>query len=478
MGWSSDSRCAAAGTDPPWPPLLKGGKGKRAFRKGGKGRRGDARWSFFWLVQSVCVRLRRWCEGGSCTKSVYAVATMDTKGHELAFVAECLRAAGVAVTIVDVGVQSAPCVVPDVDRATVAGFHPTAEGRIAALAPGDRSPAIAAMSQALVAFLKREHDSGRLSGVIGIGGSGGTALITPAMKALPIGLPKVMVSTVASGNTAPYVGSSDITLMYSVVDVAGLNSVSRRVLGNAAAAIAGMVRFPVPPEEGKPTLGMTMFGVTTPCVTMVRESLEGQGFDCLVFHATGTGGQAMEKLVEAGLIKGVLDVTTTEVADEVVGGVLACGPARFDAILEAKIPYVLSLGALDMVNFGAIETVPERFRGRKLHVHNAQVTLMRTTPDENRRCARWIAAKLNRATAPFRVLIPEKGVSALDAPGQPFFDPEADAALFDELESAVVAGTWSVDRPASLPHQRPGVRGGARGELPEPRRCARARRRQ
>jgi uncharacterized protein (UPF0261 family) len=372
-------------------------------------------------------------------KSVYAVGTLDTKGHELAFVAERLRAEGVSVTIVDVGVQCAPCVVPDVDSATVAAAHPSADGRIAALAPGDRSPAITAMSQALVSFLKREHDSGRVSAVIGIGGSGGTALITPAMRALPIGLPKVMVSTVASGNTAPYVGSSDITMMYSVVDVSGLNSVSRRVLGNAAAAIAGMVRAPAAPEEGKPTLGMTMFGVTTPCVTAVRQSLEGHGFDCLVFHATGTGGQAMEKLVEAGLIKGVLDVTTTEVADEVVGGALACGPARFDAILEAKIPYVVSLGALDMVNFGAIETVPERFRQRKLHVHNAQVTLMRTTVDESRRCARWIAAKLNRATAPFLVLIPEKGVSALDAPGQPFYGPEADAALFDELESAVGA---------------------------------------
>ena len=362
---------------------------------------------------------------------------MDTKGHELAYVAECLRTAGVSVTTVDVGVQCSPCVCPDVDCASVAAVHPTAEGRASALAPGERSPAIAAMSQALVCFLRREHDCGRVSGVIGIGGSGGTALITPAMKALPIGLPKVMVSTVASGNTAPYVGSSDITLMYSVVDVAGLNSVSRRVLGNAAAAIAGMVRYKPPEVDGKRTLGMTMFGVTTPCVTTVRESLESRGFDCLVFHATGTGGQAMEKLVEAGLIEGVLDVTTTEVADEVVGGVLACGPARFDAILESKVPYVLSVGALDMVNFGAIESVPEQFRARKLQVHNAQVTLMRTTPDENRRCARWIAAKLNRATAPFRLLIPEKGVSALDAPGRAFFDPEADAALFDELESAI-----------------------------------------
>jgi uncharacterized protein (UPF0261 family) len=373
-------------------------------------------------------------------QSVYAVATMDTKGHELAFVADCLRAAGVSVTMVDVGTQSEPGVVPDVDRATVAGFHPTAEGRRVALAPGDRSPAICAMSEALVEFLKSEHESGRLSGVIGIGGSGGTALITPAMRALPIGLPKVMVSTMASGNTTPYVGSSDITLMYSVVDVAGLNSVSRRVLGNAAAAIAGMVRFAPPDSAGKPTLGMTMFGVTTTCVTKVREALEAQGFDCLVFHATGTGGQAMEKLVEAGLITGVLDVTTTEVADEVVGGILPCGPARFDAILRSKVPYVLSVGALDMVNFGALDTVPERFRDRKFHVHNAQVTLMRTTPDENRRCARWIAAKLNLAQAPFRLLIPEQGVSALDALGKPFFDPESDRALFDELEAAIVPG--------------------------------------
>jgi uncharacterized protein (UPF0261 family) len=371
-------------------------------------------------------------------QSVYAVATMDTKGHELAYVADCLRAAGVSVTTVDVGVQSDPAVAPDVDRLKVAAAHPRAEGRRSALEEGDRSPAISAMSQALVEFLRRELESGRVSGVIGIGGSGGTALITPAMRALPIGLPKVMVSTMASGNTAPYVGSSDITFMYSVVDVSGLNSVSRRVLGNAAAAIAGMVRFPAPESTGKPTLGMTMFGVTTPCVTRVREALEAKGFDCLVFHATGTGGQAMEKLVEAGLIRGVLDVTTTEVADEVVGGILACGPARFDAILSSRVPYILSLGALDMVNFGAMDTVPERFRGRKLHVHNSQVTLMRTTLDENRLCARWIAGKLNRATGPFRLLIPEKGVSALDAPGQPFFDPGADAALFQELESAIV----------------------------------------
>jgi uncharacterized protein (UPF0261 family) len=212
------------------------------------------------------------------------------------------------------------------------------------------------------------------------------------------------------------------------------------VLGNAAGAMAGMVQNQAQFLDEKPTIGMTMFGVTTPCVTAVRERLEARGFDCLVFHATGTGGQAMEKLVEAGLIQGVLDITTTEVADQVVGGILPCGPVRFEATLRTKVPFVLSVGALDMVNFGAFETVPERFRDRLLHVHNAHVTLMRTTPEENRRSARWIAAKLNRAARPFSILIPEHGVSALDAPGQPFYDAEADAALFDELESSVSTG--------------------------------------
>jgi uncharacterized protein (UPF0261 family) len=293
------------------------------------------------------------------------------------------------------------------------------------------------MSEALECYLRGEHASGLVAGVIGIGGSGGTALIAPALQALPIGVPKVMVSTVASGNTAAYVGFSDITLVHSVVDVAGLNAVSRRVLGNAAHAMAGMVQHLMPDFGDKPTLGMTMFGVTTPCVTAVRQALEAEGFDCLVFHATGTGGRAMEALVEAGLIQGVLDITTTEVADLVVGGILPAGPERFDAILAAGIPFVLSLGALDMVNFGALATVPERFRSRRLHVHNAQVTLMRTTRDENQHCARWIASKLNRAETPFCVLIPAGGVSTIDAPDQPFYDPAADAALFEEIESAI-----------------------------------------
>jgi uncharacterized protein (UPF0261 family) len=372
--------------------------------------------------------------------SVYAVATMDTKGHELAYVADRIRAASIAVVTVDVGTLAAPVVVPEVARETVADCHPSAAGRSAALSRSDRGEAITAMGEALTCFLCREHEAGRVAGVIGIGGSGNTALIAPAMRALPIGLPKVMVSTIASGNVAPYVGTSDILMMYSVVDVAGLNTVSRRVLGNAAHALAGMIVHPIPASDEQRTVAMTMFGVTTPCVAAVREALEARGFDALVFHATGTGGRAMEKLVEAGLVRGVLDITTTEVADEVVGGILPAGPHRFDAILRARIPYALSLGALDMVNFGAMDTVPERFRRRKLHVHNAQVTLMRTTAEENRQFARWIAAKLNRADAPFTLLIPEGGVSALDAPGQPFFDPEADAALFEELESAIAPG--------------------------------------
>ena len=379
-------------------------------------------------------------------KSVYAVATMDTKGHELAFVAERLRAAGVAVVTVDVGTKEPPVVHADIDRSTVAGCHPEERARTASPCESDRSHAITAMSQALECYLSREHQAGRVLGVIGIGGSGGTALITPAMRGLPVGVPKLMVSTVASGNTAPYVGSSDITIMPSVVDVAGINAISRRVLGNAAGAMAGMVQNQAQYVDEKPTLGMTMFGVTTPCVTAVRQTLEARGFDCLVFHATGAGGQAMEKLVEGRLIQGVLDITTTEVADQVVGGILPCGPHRFEAILKAQVPYVLSVGALDMVNFGALETVPERFRGRLLHVHNAHVTLMRTTPEENRRCARWIAAKLNRSDGPLSILIPELGVSALDAPGQRFYDPEADAALFDELESAVSTGPDRVIR--------------------------------
>ena len=368
-------------------------------------------------------------------RAVYAVATMDTKGEELAFVAERLADAGVPAVTVDVGTRGGPTRPPAVPRETVAACHPG--GAAAVLGQTDRGRAVAAMAVALREFLVREAAGGRVAGVIGLGGSGGTALITPAMRALPVGLPKVMVSTVAGGNVGPYVGCSDVVMFPSVVDVAGLNAVSRRVLANAAHAVAGMATRPPPPAGGRPAVAMTMFGVTTPCVDAVRRALEAEGFDALVFHATGTGGRTMESLVAAGMVRGVLDVTTTEVADEVVGGVFPAGPERFDATLAAGVPYVVSLGALDMVNFGAADSVPAEFRGRRLHVHNPHVTLMRTTADENRRFARWVAGKVNRSTAPLTILIPAGGVSALDAPGQPFHDPEADAALFGELERAV-----------------------------------------
>ncbi len=377
--------------------------------------------------------------------AIYAIATMDTKGSELNYVANCLRGTGAAVRTVDVGTLSEPVITPDVRREEV-----LAEASLPA--GNDRGGAVSAMSHALCAWLREECALGRVAGVIGIGGSGGTSLICAALRELPIGLPKLMVSTVASGNIAAYVGCSDITMMYSVVDIAGLNSVTRRVLANAAHAVAGMVAYGVsmqrtqarrPPTqpsskaEAKLTLGLTMFGVTTPCVTAVREQLEAAGHDCLVFHATGAGGRAMEQLVDSGMIDGVLDITTTEVADRIVGGVMAAGEHRFEAMLRRELPWVLSLGAVDMVNFGARETIPNSFRDRKLHIHNSQITLMRTTPDENRQIARWIAAKLNRSTAPLRVLLPEGGVSALDAPGQPFYDPEADRALFEELENCL-----------------------------------------
>ena len=391
---------------------------------------------------------------------VYVVATMDTKGAECAFVAERLRAAGVDAATVDVGTLGEPQAPPDVPRADVR--RTAAAGDLGEL-PRDRASAVSAMSAALLRFLVAEQAAGRVAGVLGLGGGGGTSLICPAMQALPIGLPKLMVSTMASGNTAPYVGTSDLFMLYSVVDVAGLNSVSRKVLTNAAAAMAGMVggtsvsafglatnshaagparasdaESRAPSIGEKPAVALTMFGVTTPCVDGVRKQLEARGFDVLVSPATGSGHRAREKLVASGLVQGVIDVTTTAMADEVVGGVLPCGPERFGAILAAGISYVARLGALDRVNFGARATLPPQLAGRRLHVHNAQVTLMRTTADECRRIARRLAAKWNRSTAPLTVLVPERGLSAIDAPGQPFYDPEANGALFDELEATLI----------------------------------------
>ena len=365
-------------------------------------------------------------------KRAYIVGTLDTKGEELLYIRDLLQAAGVPTCVVDVGTGggAAPAGA-DVSAAEVAGHH--AEGAGAVLGHDDRGQAVAAMGEALARFLPARGDIG---GIVGAGGSGNTALVAQGMRALPIGVPRVLVSTVASGNVAPYVGPNDITMMYSVADVAGLNRISRVVLANAAHALAGMMQGEAPAGDDKPAIGMTMFGVTTPCVDQVRALLEAD-HDCLVFHATGTGGRSMEKLVDSGLVLGCIDSTTTEVCDLLMGGVFSAGEDRLGAFARTGLPYVGSCGALDMVNFGALETVPAQYRERTLHVHNPQVTLMRTTPEENRAMGAWIGDKLNRCDGPVRFLIPEKGVSLIDAPGMPFHDPEADAALFETLESTV-----------------------------------------
>ncbi len=314
---------------------------------------------------------------------------------------------------------------------------------------GDRGTAVVEMANAFERFVATRRD---LGGIISAGGSGGTALATAAMRRLPIGVPKVMVSTVASGDVKPYVGPADICMMYAVTDVSGINRISERVLANAAHALAGMI-LNVPRESSqsttKPAIGLTMFGVTTPCVQAVTKALEDE-YDCLTFHATGTGGQSMEKLVDSGLLAGVIDVTTTEIADELVGGVFSAGPERMDAVIRSRVPYVGSCGALDMVNFHALDTVPAQFRARNLYKHNQNVTLMRTTPAENTAIGEFIAGKLNRMEGPVRFLLPTGGVSLIDAPGKAFWDPAADQALFTAIESKFRAGTNR--RLIRLPH--------------------------
>lgn len=365
-------------------------------------------------------------------KSVLVVGSGDTKAAELGYIKQLIEAAGVSTKFVDVG-TSGHVSVADVQPQEVAAYHPDGSR---AVESRDRGKAVAAMAVALERYVVATADD--IAGIIGAGGSGGTALATPAMRALPVGVPKLMVSTVASGNIAPYVGPADIAMMYSVTDVAGLNSISRQVLGNAANAMAGMVANSIPSvAEDRRPIGVTMFGVTTPLGTRLAESLADR-FDPLVFHATGTGGQSMEKLIDSGLVVAVLDMTTTEIADHIVGGVLSAGPDRMGAIARTQVPYVGSVGALDMVNFGPPDTVPAHFAGRNLHVHNPQVTLMRTTPNENRAIGEFIAAKLNACNGPVRFLLPEGGVSMVDAPGQPFYDPEADEALFSAIEANVI----------------------------------------
>ncbi|SED65075.1 Tm-1-like ATP-binding domain-containing protein [Rhodobacter sp. 24-YEA-8] len=367
-------------------------------------------------------------------KTVLVIGTMDTKADELRFAADLIRAAGVPVRLVDVS-TAGTVTGPDVSAAEVAAHHPG--GQAAVLGLGDRGQAVSGMALALSHWLLAQKDIG---GVLGLGGSGNTALVTEGMRALPVTLPKLMVSTVASGNVAPYVGPTDIAMMYSVTDVAGLNAISRRVIGNAAHALAGMVKWPVPlAAQDRPGVGMTMFGVTTTCIDQLRAELAGE-VEPYVFHATGTGGQSMEKLVEGGLLSAALDVTATEVPDLLMGGVFPCTADRYRVFARSQRPWIGSVGAVDMVNFGALETVPEKYRDRNLYVHNTQVTLMRTTADENRAIARFITDALNTCEGEVRLLLPLGGVSAIDAPGMPFHDPTADQALFDEIRATFRPG--------------------------------------
>jgi uncharacterized protein (UPF0261 family)/ABC-type branched-subunit amino acid transport system ATPase component len=378
---------------------------------------------------------------------VLVIGTLDTKGGELRFIRDILRDAGLRTRLVDLSTSGAPSGA-DVPPHLLATFHPRGASGVFT---GDRGASVAAMAQAFEAWVRRQ--GGGIAGAIAAGGSGGTVAAAPGMRALPVGVPKLIVSTMASGNVRAYVGASDLAMMHAVTDVQGLNSLSRQVLANAAHAMAGMVsaRLAAPPasQASLPAVGLTMFGVTTPCVQQVAAALEG-GFECLTFHANGLGGQAMEALAEEGRLTGVIDVTTTEVCDLLLGGILPAAEDRFGAFIRGRTPYVGSCGALDMVNFGPPETMPAAYAGRLLNRHNPQVTLMRTTPEECARIGAWIGERLNRMDGPVRFLLPEGGLSALDAPGQPFHDREADTALFAALEATV--RQTSLRRLERLPH--------------------------
>lgn len=364
-------------------------------------------------------------------KRIYVAGTADTKGEELAYLADRIAASGVEVARVDVGTRPSNTQV-DIPAAVVAGYHP--EGASAVLGGNDRGAAVAAMGLAFETFISARTD---VAGIAGIGGGGGTSIITRGMRALPLGVPKVMVSTLASGDVGPYIDVSDIIMFPSVTDFAGLNRLSRVILHNAAEAVAAMARNPAPQTLGRPAIGLTMFGVTTPCVMAITE-LQRERYDCLVFHATGVGGRSMEKLADSGMLAGIIDITTTEVCDLLFGGVLAATEDRFGAIARSRIPYVGSVGALDMINFWAPATVPERYRGRRFYEHNPNVTLMRTNADECAEIGRWIGGKLNACQGKVRFLIPERGISAIDVEGGPFFDPMANAALFAAIEETVI----------------------------------------
>lgn len=362
--------------------------------------------------------------------AAYVAGTFDTKNRELSFVRNIIASQGVRAVTVDLSTSGQPSPA-DVRPQEVAKYHPDGAD---AVFTGERGSAVTAMAVAFAHYMPAQKDVG---GVIGLGGSGGTALTTPGMQGLNVGIPKIMVSTVASGNVAPYVGATDICMLYSVTDISGINRISEKVLANAANALVGMMTGKKPKgRQHKPAIGLTMFGVTTPCVQLVTRKLEHK-YDCLVFHATGTGGRSMEKLVDSGIMAGVIDITTTEICDLHMGGVMSAGEDRLGAVIRTGVPYVGSCGGLEIVNFGAPDTVPEKYRSRNLYRHNPQVTVFRTTPKESALIGEWVGRKLNQMNGPVRFLIPEGGLSLLDLPGKPFHDPEADAGLFDAIERTV-----------------------------------------
>jgi len=369
--------------------------------------------------------------------AVFLLATLDTKGREAAFIRDLLTSCRVDVTMVDVGALGTPAVAADVPRERIFELAGTTLDAVRTAA--DRGHAVTKAAEGAARLARDAYARGELSGILALGGSAGTTIGTAAMKVLPLGVPKVMLSTLASGMVRQFVGDKDIFMLNSVVDIAGINRVSRPILSEAARAMAGLVTHPAPEPEAsdKPLVAATMFGVTTPCVERARDTLERAGCEVLVFHATGNGGQAMESLIDEGLIEGVLDITTTELADEHVGGFLTAGPERLTAAGRAGIPQVVSTGAVDMVNFYAPESVPAQFKDRTFYRHNANVTLMRTTPEENLRIGIDIARKLSAATGPVSVLLPGRGVSAIDREGQPFDDPVARRALHDAIRSGL-----------------------------------------
>lgn len=368
-------------------------------------------------------------------KTIALIGALDTKGHEFAFVKQAIEQRGHQTLVINTGVMEEPVFAPDIPAQAVAETGGSSQAELRAQA--DRGKAIDVMAKGAAAVVKQLYEQGKIDGVLGMGGSAGTAIGTAAMRALPIGVPKVMVSTLASGDVGVYVGTTDIVMMPSVVDVSGINRFSARIFANAVGAIVGMVETTPPPIEAKPLIAASMFGNTTKLVDRCRELLEKQGYEVLVFHATGTGGRIMESLIAGGYINGVLDLTPTEWADELVGGVLGAGPTRLEAAAKQGVPQIIAPGCLDMVNFWARSTVPAQFENRLFYEWNPNVTLMRTTVEENAKLGEILAEKANQASAPVAFFLPLQGVSVLDSPGGEFWQPEANAALFNAVKTHV-----------------------------------------